>query len=152
MNCPDCGTYAESKYCPNCGLKLQTVKTNKLSSAETKRSRNYGKYYLGDTEIDRHQFKELCQQAEAGEKLEVIKRIRLWTHLSLADAKHIADHFDSIDFSMPQTLIHVKRAHNKTTKTSDAVVKGVGLTALFSGYGIFRVISSLVKPYMGKRK
>ena len=152
MYCPDCGTYANSKFCPNCGFLLQTGKTNNLSSAQTKRAQNDGKYYLGDVEIDRHQFREICQQAEAGEKLEVIKRIRLWTHLSLTDAKYIADHFDSVDFHTPQVLKNPNQSHKKAAKAANAVAKGIGLSALFGGYGILRVISSLVKPYMGKRK
>ena len=84
--------------------------------------------------------------------------------LSLTDALHIADNFYSIDFSQPQTLIHVNRnTHHlsddsrnvnqiKAQKTVKAAGKAVGLAALFGGYGVLHVISGLVKPYMGQRK
>lgn len=120
--------------------------------------------YWGDTKITPEQFKEIRLQIAAGEKLEAIKRIRLWTMLSLADAVHIADYFYTIDFRHPQALIHVnknsytfagnaKNANQKKVQNAAKTAgKGVGLAALFSGYGIFRIISGLVKPYMSKRK
>lgn len=152
MYCPDCGTYAESNFCPNCGLNLQTVKVGRSPDAKTKNPQHYGKYYLGDAEIDRNQFLEIRQLAEAGEKMEAIKRIRSWTDLSLAGAKYIMDHFDSIDFRTPQVLLHANQSHKKAQKAGNAVAKGIGLTAFFGCYGVLRIISSLVKPYMGKRK
>ena len=163
MYCPNCGNYAESNFCPNCGCDLRKVASrNKPSkNASHKKARNI---YLGDSQISQQQFDEIQQQIKAGEKLEAIKRIRLWTSLSLADALHIADNFYSIDFSQPQMLIHVNRnTHHlsdnsrnvnqiKAQKTVKAVGKAVGFAALFGGYSVFRIISGLVKPYMGKRK
>ena len=163
MYCPNCGNYAESNFCPDCGCDLQKVAfRNKPSkSASHKAVRNI---YWGDTQISQQQFDEIQQQIKAGEKLEAIKRIRMWTSLSLTDALHIADNFYSIDFSQPQTLIHINRnTHHlsddsrnvnqiKAQKTVKAAGKAVGLAALFGGYGVFHVISGLVKPYMGKRK
>lgn len=40
----------------------------------------------------------------------------------------------------------------KVNNAIRAIGRGLGLTVLFSGCGIFRIVSGLVKPYMGKRK
>lgn len=45
-----------------------------------------------------------------------------------------------------------KVRQDKVSNAAKAIGKGIGLAALFSGYGIFRIITGLVKPYMGKRK
>lgn len=120
--------------------------------------------YLGETRISQQQFSEIQHKIKAGEKLEAIKLIRMWTALSLADALHIADNFYSIDFGRPQTLVRINERncnrsdnsqngnHIKAQKTAKAVCRGVGFAALFGGYGVLRVVSGLVKPYLGKRK
>ena len=117
--------------------------------------------YFGDTKITLEHFEEVCQQIAAGEKLEAIKRIRMWTHLSLADAVHVVDNFNSIDFSRPQARIHVNKPNKNTINYSKGekaqnvaktVGKGVGMTAFVTGALGLRVISNLTKMYSKKRK
>ena len=40
----------------------------------------------------------------------------------------------------------------KAQNAVKAIGKGVGLTAFFGGYGVFRILSGLVKLFMGKRR
>ena len=149
MRCPDCSTYAESNFCPQCGRNLQNCSSCKKQQE---------KIYLGSTQISPRQFKQLEQQIAAGEKLEAIKQIRLWAKMGLADAKFIADHFHSIDFSIPQASPHRRSpldkpsSQNKAAKVATKIGKGAGLVACFGCYGLFQIVAGLVKPFMGKQK
>lgn len=138
MFCPNCGAEADCNFCPVCGYALR----QKQSAI-----------YLGHTQISRQQFAQIQQMLQAGEKLEAIKQIRLCTDLNLADAKYIADHFSAMDFHAPQqALPSHRRTPPKAAGAAKKVGKVAGATALFGGITIFKLLSALVKPYMGKRK
>ena len=164
MFCPECGTNTDSNFCPNCGYDLRKIpvrNSDKLAAPQKKVQKNI---YFGDTRITATQYKEIHDFIKAGEKLEAIKRIRTWTSLSLADAVNIADNFNSIDFSRPQTLIHVNKAQknhlDQSTTTNQkkaqnavkAVGKGAGMAAFATGALGFRILSNLTKMYTKKRR
>lgn len=158
--CPHCGAYAASNFCPDCGRDLRSGSPNTAAPGKVARK----PIYLGDVKISPEQFEELRRKMASGEKQEAIQKIRHWTALSLGDAVHIAENFYSLDFRRPQALICDSeetqgRSDNttspgleKTRTAAKTAAKGLGLAALFGGYGIFRIISGLVKPYMRKRK
>lgn len=148
MFCPNCGAPVESNFCPDCGCDLR-----KAASRKTAR----GNFYLGEVPISLSQFEQMEQQLKAGEKLEAIKQIRLWTKLSLTDAKYIADHFESLDFRRPQILPHGSKppkgqVSGWSEDTARRRRKRIGVAAFLGGYGVFQLLAGLVKPYMGKRK
>ena len=67
-----------------------------------------------------------------------------------ADARNaIENAFLEIQKKKHQKDIQRKKKDQKAVKT---VGKTAGLTALFGGYGVFWIVSRLVKPYMGKRR
>ena len=149
MFCPDCGIYADSNFCPNCGRNLKKV---------TYVKKKMKPLYFANAQISAPLFEEVQKKIKAGDRLGAIKLIRSWTNLSLADAVHIADNFHTIDFCVPQTPTRKPHSstksptRNNTASTAAKLGKGVGIGAFFTGYGIFYILSNLVKPYMGKRK
>ena len=73
MYCPDCGTYTDTNFCPNCGKDLRKYR-KKPASAKTQPA-DYSKYlrYYPDT-------------------LEAVRRLRIDTGMSSYEAMEIIAH------------------------------------------------------------
>ena len=124
-----------------------------------------GPIYLGTVKITGRQFQQLQQQIHAGNRQEAVKLIRAWTGLRVEEALHIADNFFSIDFRTPQYDAGSSylppepdadfpscAEPEKTADIAQKVGKGIGCAAFIGGYGIFYILSQLVRRYLGKRK
>ena len=151
--CPDCGRRVDSNFCPDCGADLRKTV---IPQPDTDDYSSYLRFYPYE--------------------IEAIQALRIDTGLNAVEAKKIIDRlFDAKVFPMgsasQQTGMRAVDAGNAIGDTfreneaqkekesqetlrsaTKAVGKGIGLAALFSGFGLFRIVSGLVKPYMGRRK
>lgn len=150
--CPDCGRPVASNFCPDCGCDLRKIPVSKPAA-------------MGITE-DYAQYLRFYPN-----KLEAIRALRVDTGMSLAEAYETINVLFGVDtrpekpvFKQDTEWKKVSAAENrrksyaeaerqkKARNTAKTIGKGVGLAAFFGGYGIFRILSGLVKPYMGKRR
>lgn len=138
MYCPDCGTYANTNFCPNCGKDLRKYR-KKPASAKAQPA-DYSKYlrYYPDT-------------------LEAVRRLRIDTGMSSYEAMEIIERlFGKVSDRDENPPLSQRRstAERKQTvrKTAKAVGKGVAVTAAATGLVFLSTIAKLTKRYTKSRK
>ena len=68
MFCPDCGTYAESRFCPNFGCELEPNATRSQKTAAAPRKKKPSSVYFGNTPVTPEQFIQVREKIENGEE------------------------------------------------------------------------------------
>ena len=130
MYCPDCGTYVESNFCPNCGKDIRNVVIKKAPPKKHKsKYNNYSEYmqYYPD-------------------KTEAIKRLRTDTGMGIVQANTIITNLFETATTIPPSPVSTneqvfaattkatKRKAKKAVATAGAVAAGgliAGLKVIF---------------------
>ena len=172
MYCPVCGTKVQSNFCPNCGEDLRNRSVPKAGGAYADYLRFYPDKLAAiralriDTGMSLFEANSIVERLFGHEPPDHVAEVDVDDYArtyypNKAAAIHAlqrqeiseADATAAIEEAFRRIRQEKEEERRvKAGKAAKTVGKGVGLTALFLGWGALRIISGLVKPYTKRRR